>query len=44
MTLADATGVAGLEARIFRGLSILEDSLLGKVWEQENKGSKQIEH
>ncbi len=43
VTLADATGVAGLEAQIFAGLKSLTDSLLSAVWRGEGGAELRIE-
>lgn len=43
VTLADATGVAGLEAQIYAGLKSLTESLLSHVWRGEGGAELRIE-
>lgn len=42
-TLAEATGVAGLEAQIYRGLGALAGKLLGVVWDREDGQQMRVE-
>lgn len=42
-TLAQATGVEGVEAQIYRGLTTLADVLLGQSWEREDGAALKVE-